>query len=237
MHLDHILIRVDSLDEAINDFEKAGFRVCPGRAGKKQYNALIYFKEGPYLELLAPSTFPWFLSFLHVTHLSFILGYFGARVAHFIGAKKRILDWAIGVGDARAYRAKLASKGDFSRVIAMSKVNCENDLVSWELFAPKCFELPFLISDYTPHVVPHPLFCEHPNGISSIQRLCYRWEEPHVKEMTLIAGETLSYENDRFRVAIGAYDVVLSSSHEGVFFDRTYAKALKPLSGYGILTE
>jgi len=237
MHLDHILVRVDSLDEAINDFEKAGFRVCLGRAGKKQYNALIYFKDGPYLELLAPSTFPWFLSLLHVTRFSFLLGYFGARVAHYLGVKKRILDWAIGVGDARAYRAELACKGDFSRVRAMSKINCEGVRVSWELFAPKSFDVPFLISDYTPFVVPHPLFCEHSNGITSIRRLCYRWEEPSIKEMTLIANETLSCENDRFHVTIGAYDVMLSSSQEGVFFDLKYAEALKPLERYGIFTE
>ena len=237
MHLDHIIIHVDSLEKAIEDFTHVGFNVCPGRAGKKQYNAMIYFKEGPYLELLAPSTFPWFLHGLHVTHLSSFLGYFGARVAHFIGMKKRVMDWAIGVEDIHAYRKTLASHGAFSKVIFMSKVNCLGEKVSWNLFAPQCFELPFFISSYTPHIVPAPSFCEHENGIISLKKMCYLWREAHIRDMSILLNQTLIFEKGAYKAKLGAYEIVFSREHEGVYFDAQYATLLAPLKSYTVFTE
>ena len=51
MKLGHIIYKVDNLDEAVEKYIKKGFRVEYGKK-KNPYNALIYFSQGPYFELL-----------------------------------------------------------------------------------------------------------------------------------------------------------------------------------------
>ena len=50
MKLSHILIKVNDLDKAVKEWQEKGFIV---EYGKKHnpYNALIYFKDGAYIEL------------------------------------------------------------------------------------------------------------------------------------------------------------------------------------------
>ncbi len=63
MKLSHILIKVTDLDSAVYEWQKKGFTVEYGRA-KKPYNALIYFKEGPYIELFKFNGFPKPIAFI-----------------------------------------------------------------------------------------------------------------------------------------------------------------------------
>ena len=51
MKLGHIIIKVNDLDKAVNEYTKKGFIVEYCKK-KNPYNALIFFTEGPYLELL-----------------------------------------------------------------------------------------------------------------------------------------------------------------------------------------
>ncbi|MEM7800146.1 MAG: VOC family protein, partial [Chloroflexota bacterium] len=59
MKLGHILLKVDDLDEAVKEYTEKGFTVEYGKK-KNPYNALIYFAEGPYLELFHRSGMPSF---------------------------------------------------------------------------------------------------------------------------------------------------------------------------------
>jgi hypothetical protein len=53
--LDHLVITVDALDAAVNQYQALGFTVTPGgvHASGATENALIYFQDRSYLELLA----------------------------------------------------------------------------------------------------------------------------------------------------------------------------------------
>jgi hypothetical protein len=53
--LDHLLILVHDLDRAVRDYEELGFAVRPGgeHADGLTRNALIPFKDGSYLEMVA----------------------------------------------------------------------------------------------------------------------------------------------------------------------------------------
>ena len=53
--LDHIVIAVNDLDEAISDFTALGFTVTPGgeHKGGLSHNALITFQDGTYFEIIA----------------------------------------------------------------------------------------------------------------------------------------------------------------------------------------
>lgn len=53
--IDHVVIAVNDLDQAIADFTEAGFTVTPGgeHANGETHNALIAFSDGSYFELIA----------------------------------------------------------------------------------------------------------------------------------------------------------------------------------------
>lgn len=59
MKLGHIICKVDHLERAVAAYTAKGFSVEYGRV-KKPYNALIYFAQGPYLELLGSTGMPRF---------------------------------------------------------------------------------------------------------------------------------------------------------------------------------
>lgn len=63
MKLGHLIYKVDDLEKAVEEYKAKGFTVEYGRA-KKPYNALIYFAEGPYFELLASTGMPRFAKWL-----------------------------------------------------------------------------------------------------------------------------------------------------------------------------
>ena len=52
--IDHLVIAVNDLDQAANDYRQLGFTVVPG--GKHpvgSHNALVAFEDGSYLEIIA----------------------------------------------------------------------------------------------------------------------------------------------------------------------------------------
>ena len=51
MKLSHLLYKVDNLHESVNSFKERGFNVEFGSKHDPK-NALIYFSEGPYIELI-----------------------------------------------------------------------------------------------------------------------------------------------------------------------------------------
>ncbi len=53
--IDHVVVVVERLEEAIRDYTEVGFTVTPGgtHADGKTHNALIAFADGSYIELLA----------------------------------------------------------------------------------------------------------------------------------------------------------------------------------------
>lgn len=57
MKLSHILIKVDNLDKAVTEWQNKGFVVEYGKHSNP-YNALIYFKDGPFIELFTIKPFP-----------------------------------------------------------------------------------------------------------------------------------------------------------------------------------
>lgn len=57
MKVSHIIYKVQDLHKGVEEFRSKGFAVEYGK-DKNPYNALIYFSEGPYLELLGKTGMP-----------------------------------------------------------------------------------------------------------------------------------------------------------------------------------
>jgi len=60
MKVNHLLYKVDNLQESVAYYRQQGFSVEYGRE-KNPYNALIYFPEGPYVELIHNMNIPGFV--------------------------------------------------------------------------------------------------------------------------------------------------------------------------------
>lgn len=57
MKVSHMILKVNDLQKAVEEYREKGFSVEYGSA-KRAYNAIIYFSDGPYLELLASTGMP-----------------------------------------------------------------------------------------------------------------------------------------------------------------------------------
>lgn len=60
MQASHVILKVSNLDDAILEYQQKGFAVEAGHS-RNPTNALIYFSQGPYLELLDGSHIPGFV--------------------------------------------------------------------------------------------------------------------------------------------------------------------------------
>ena len=57
MKVSHMIMKVENLDKAVAEYRAKGFEVEYGKS-ENPINALIFFSEGPYIELLASSHMP-----------------------------------------------------------------------------------------------------------------------------------------------------------------------------------
>jgi len=59
MKVSHVIYKVDNLIEGFNYFKIKGFQIEYG-SKKNPHNALIYFSEGPYIEILEKAPIPYY---------------------------------------------------------------------------------------------------------------------------------------------------------------------------------
>ena len=108
MHLDHIVIFVRDLRQAVEDYTALGFQVEPGGRHARTENALIIFADGTYLELLALQK-NWKRPLIR---LAVKLGLVArsadkstdmyGRLLHWICSGTGIVDWCAGTEDMAA---------------------------------------------------------------------------------------------------------------------------------------
>jgi len=87
MKVSHILYKADNLEATVETYRKDGFVVEYGKK-KNPYNALIYFSEGPYLEIFHNPTMP--------KYIKYGLSFFGKkklveRIIHWENTKKKLI--------------------------------------------------------------------------------------------------------------------------------------------------
>ena len=163
--LDHLVILVRDLDQAVRDYEGLGFAVTPGgeHADGLTRNALIPFRDGSYLELVAfldpedPRENVW-----------------GWRA--FLTSGGGLIDYCAASDDLGAVARALEERGlrvegptDGGRRLP------DGTEIRWRVARIRQDGrlLPFLIEDVTPLSlrVPGGPAAEHPNGATGISRL------------------------------------------------------------------
>jgi catechol 2,3-dioxygenase-like lactoylglutathione lyase family enzyme len=179
---DHAVVIVPRLPKAIDDYRRAGFTVVPGgrHEGSPTHNALIAFRDGSYLELLA-STNPFVPLLLRILHTTPLWGRLLSRrspierrfLGHF-GKGTGLVDFAplaspIGSAVHAARERGLAIEGPFT----MSRARPDGERLEWQVAIPLSNDLPFLIEDITLREkrVPYGEAAAHRIGVSGAAEL------------------------------------------------------------------
>ena len=157
--IDHLIIAVNDLDQATNDYRQLGFTVVPGgQHPVGSHNALVAFEDGSYLELVA-----------------FYREALDHRWWEPLKKGERLVDYCMQTDDLAGDTRKLRGCG-----VAI------NDPVPWSRIRPDGLELewmlslvtgshrgvaPFLIQDATPREERIPRQWSHANGAMGIGTL------------------------------------------------------------------
>ena len=169
MKLSHILYKSNNLSEAVKQFEEEGFKVEYGSKYNPS-NALIYFSEGPYIEILEKAPISNFLMI--------ILRLIGKT--HLV---KRFKSWK-NVHEGYFDICLENHKNDFDEEVQILKEHKEyyfitkskrldtlNRLLTWKLLFPKNLNLPFFMTYF--NIDPKPKNFFHPNGVKKINEVSY----------------------------------------------------------------
>lgn len=178
--LDHLVIAVTDLPHAIQDYTQLGFQVVVG--GRHQHaptqNALVYFLDGTYLELIewtAPAPGE---------------KWYERLTQHGEG----LVDFAFVPSDIAGAITEAAFAGVHYRgPIDGSRVKPSGEHVQWQLGWPAQHALPFLCGDVTPRSlrVPEGDVRLHPNQATGIRSIA-------------IAVENLEASTQAYRGLLGA---------------------------------
>lgn len=174
LSLDHVVIFVEDLGLASEDYVALGFTVVPGgvHAGGLTHNALIPFADGRYLELLA-LTASWKRRALRMlarggldrilTRRSPLLG----RAMRRIRAGEGLADFALACSPL----ADVVEAGEIDGPVSGGRVRPDGQEVAWRVAIPRAPALPFLIEDVTARHLRVPRNVTHANGATAVQAL------------------------------------------------------------------
>lgn len=158
--LDHVVIAVRDLDQAIARYQKLGFTVLRGGEHPKRgsLNALIVFQDGTYFELIAfPKPVPGFRWWEIVQK-----------------AGPGFVDFALLPAKMEADLEEAKARGFQSGPIEPgSRLTPEGRRAEWQTARPSASDLPFLCGDMTPRSlrVPEGEVRDHANGALGIAKI------------------------------------------------------------------
>jgi catechol 2,3-dioxygenase-like lactoylglutathione lyase family enzyme len=202
--IDHIVILVDDLEEAVGDYEALGFTVTPGgeHADGATHNALVSFLDGSYLELIA-----------------FKVAAPGHRWWRHKAAGAGLIDYAVLPADTAADTAAAQARGlPIHGPLAGGRERPDGVRLQWQTAYAEAAELPFLCGDLTPRElrVPHGPAQRHSNGVSGIFRItvAVRDLEASAGRMSALLGHGPLIEPGRRLFKLGASYIALQAPGE-----------------------
>lgn len=177
MKLGHILYKVDDLDEAVKEYTDKGFKVEYGKR-KNPYNALIYFAEGPYLELFHWSGMPSFVKL--------ILNLIGKKAfVHRLNSWESSEPGLIGVALENDrfdidIEQKILDEANLTYFKGRSRrTDMKGRKLRFVGIMPDDVEIPFFGAKFNVDVRPPKGFV-HPNGVTQIKSVAFGTKEEFV---------------------------------------------------------
>ncbi len=157
--IDHLVIVVNDLEGAADDYRRLGFTVVPGgQHPVGSHNVLISFQDGSYLEIIA--------------------FYREARDHRWwkpLQQGERLVDFCFQTNDLRGDTEKLRQAGvAINNPVPWSRTRPDGYQLKWLLALATADHrgvAPFLIEDITPRSERIPQDCEHENGVIGIDKV------------------------------------------------------------------
>jgi hypothetical protein len=187
--LDHLVILVDDLHQAVTDYTALGFTVTPGgtHADGLTHNALVVFADGTYLELIA-----------FVDPADTRDNVWGWR--QFAATGGGLIDYCAASPDLAKETERLRERGlVVSTPSDGGRQRPDGTQLRWRSarFDQAHRVLPFLIEDVTPRALRVPAdHTTHPNGVTGIRQLNIigRDLERITGELAVLTGSTIGPE-------------------------------------------
>ena len=218
LKIDHFVIVVANLEEAITNFTELGFIVERGGINGPTHNALIFLKNQVYIELIATRSRLSRIIFrglflLGVFHfLNFLRPFLYWRFACWLGGAEGLRDWCIKSDDIdRFCSLPKREELNISRKHFFSRARPDGEILNWFLAGPSDRNLPFLIQDITDHSlrVSANSNCEHPNKVEYVSAIIlnknnvlkHRSNFLHYLEIDESADEVLTLDGVHIRVS------------------------------------
>jgi hypothetical protein len=178
--LDHVVIAVSDLKKSVELFRCDGFQVVYGGKNGPTHNALIFFKDGKYIELISLRSI-FFKTVLHMLLLSNVLNFktsksvkIDSRFRDWFKGEFGLCDWCLRCEDIYDSVAALREQGFITtNVEKYNRVRPDGVTAKWMLAGTKSRSLPFLIQDISPVAIRVPFAgnCAHDNGVTGIANL------------------------------------------------------------------
>jgi hypothetical protein len=189
MRSGHLIYKVKNLQEAVKEWEAKGFVVEYGRK-EKPNNALIYFSQGPYIELLENTGIP----------------VIAKVIAKLFGRSKnleRFFYWdeceegwqglciEKDSGDLDEEVNFLAKRGIKGLLLNnLKRIDTKNRELRYRCFFPHGTSFPFLMTYFS--IDPKPKNFTHPNGIKEIKKIVFKISPAQAKILEdLVQDQTL----------------------------------------------
>ena len=172
MKVSHVLYKTNNLEASFKEFEKLGYKVVNG-SRKKPHNALIYFSEGPYIELLEKAPVS---SFLKVILRLLGKGKVVDRFNSWENSTEGFFEICLENNTTNFKKEeKILAKFEEGYFITNSKrIDVSNRVLKWKLLFPNQIKIPFLMTKF--NINPKPKNFVHPNKIKRIKQISYSTE-------------------------------------------------------------
>ena len=182
MKVSHVLYRANDLESAVVKFQNMGFEVEYG-SKNKPHNALIYFSEGPYIELLSKSPVPFYI---HLVLRLLGQGKVAERFIHWKNVKEGFFELCFENYETNFNTEEeiLIKNGHHYFITKSSRTDPANRILKWKLLFPYELKLPFLMTYF--NCDPKPKNFIHPNGVRKIKSISFGTDEnliPVIKEL------------------------------------------------------
>ena len=185
MKVSHVLYKTNNLEASFKEFEKLGYKVVYG-SRKKPHNALIYFSEGPYIELLEKAPVSSFLkAILRLLGKAKVVDRFNSWENSTEGFFEICLE-----NNTTNFKKeeKILAKFKEGYFITNSKrIDASNRVLKWKLLFPNQIKIPFLMTKFSEN--PKPKNFIHPNKVRKIQRILYGTQPQFIPLLTELCDD------------------------------------------------
>jgi len=172
MKVSHVLYKTNNLEASFKEFEKLGYKVVNG-SRKKPHNALIYFSEGPYIELLEKAPVSSFLKvILRLLGKAKVVDRFNSWENSTEGFFEICLE--NNTTNFKKEKKILAKFKEGYFITNSKRIDASNRVLKWKLLFPNQIKIPFLMTQF--NINPKPKNFVHPNKIKRIKQISYSTE-------------------------------------------------------------